>query len=86
MIVADGEYLQERFFGHSYQFHSLQALMSAIGALLAVIVIAVLALAFGWTFLEVVVGLALGLVVVIGLVFIAVIVAVAVGLFRVIAG
>ena len=60
--------------------------MTAIGAILAVIVIGVLALAFGWTFLEVVIGLALGLAVVIGLVFIAVIMAVAVGLFRAIAG
>ncbi|MDA4113249.1 MAG: hypothetical protein OK474_04300 [Thaumarchaeota archaeon] len=60
--------------------------MSALGAVLAVIVIAILAVAFGWTILEIVVGLVLGVAVVIGLIFIAMIVAVAVGLFRAMAG
>jgi hypothetical protein len=59
--------------------------MSAIGFVLAGVAVIVLALLFGWVFLEVVVGLAILLVAVVAIVFIAIIVAVAVGIFRAIA-
>jgi hypothetical protein len=59
--------------------------MSAIGIVLGGFVILVLALAFGWIFFEVVIGLAVALAALIAVIFIAIIVAAGVGLVKALA-